>query len=71
MNKIDRADYPKNLDWEDKVFSMPNIPRGDGGLISVLREVLTQVANNTWLILMLQKNFRLILLMMRLQEKQN
>lgn len=47
MNKIDRADYPKNLDWEDKVFSMPNIPRGDGGLISVLREVLTQVANNT------------------------
>lgn len=46
MKKIDRADYPKNLDWEDKVFSMPNIPRGDGGLIAVLRELLTQVANN-------------------------
>ena len=47
MKKIDRVDYPKNLDWEDKVFSMPNIPRGDDGLIAVLRELLTQVANNT------------------------
>ena len=47
MRKIDRAEYPKNLDWEDKVFAMPNIPRGDDGLIAVLRELLTQVAKNT------------------------
>lgn len=46
MAKIDKLDYPKNADWENKAFSMPNIPRGDGGLIAVLREILTQITDN-------------------------
>ena len=39
--------------------------------ISLYCIVLQTLEENFWLILMLQKNFRLILLMMRLQEKQN
>lgn len=47
MRKIDISEYPKNLDWNDKVFSMPNIPRGEKGLIEVLKEILIAVENNT------------------------
>ena len=47
MRKIDISEYPKDLDWDDKVFSMPNIPRGEKGLIEVLKEILLAVENNT------------------------
>lgn len=47
MTKIDTKQYPKDLDWDSKVFSMPNIPHGEIGLIAVLKEILVQVANNT------------------------
>lgn len=35
--------YPKMLEWENKVFSMPNIPRGEDGLLIVLHDILTLV----------------------------
>jgi len=38
-------EYPKNRLWDEKVFSMPNIPRGDDGLLAVLREILIKVHN--------------------------
>lgn len=47
MKKVDINQYPKDLDWEDKVFSMPNIPRGSNGPIKVLIEILHEVKNNT------------------------
>lgn len=47
MKKIDVCEYPKDLEWEDKVFSMPNIPRGRIGLVNVLIEILKAVENNT------------------------
>ena len=40
------SEYPKNRLWDEKVFSMPNIPRGDDGLLFVLREILTKVRNH-------------------------
>lgn len=40
------SEYPQNLLWEEKVFSMPNIPRGDNGLLFVLREILTRVRDH-------------------------
>lgn len=46
MNKVDVRDYPSGLEWDDKVFSMPNIPRGDIGLVGVLLEILKAVDNN-------------------------
>ncbi len=45
MEKVSVEIYPKNLSWDEKVFSMPNIPRGNAGLTVVLREVLARVAN--------------------------
>jgi len=44
--KINPSEYPKNRDWNDKVFSMPNIPRGSNGLILVLRDILKKVNDN-------------------------
>ncbi len=44
--KVDVTEYPKTLEWEDKVFSMPNIPRGEEGLINVLRKFLLLVQNH-------------------------
>lgn len=46
MMRVNVSEYPKNLPWETKVFSMPNIPRGDIGLIEVLKEILLKVKNN-------------------------
>lgn len=39
-------EYPQNRLWDEKVFSMPNIPRGDDGLLFILREILTKVRNH-------------------------
>lgn len=44
--KVDVKEYPKPLEWEDKVFSMPNIPRGEEGLINVLRKFLLLVQSH-------------------------
>ncbi|MGN0340780.1 MAG: hypothetical protein ACI4D0_09815 [Lachnospira sp.] len=49
MRKVDINDYPKELEWDDKVFSMPNIPRGSGGIVDVLIQILKEVENNTTL----------------------
>lgn len=43
---IHHNEYPQNRLWDEKVFSMPNIPRGDDGMVHVLREVLTKVRNH-------------------------
>ena len=44
--KIHPSEYPQNRLWDEKVFTMPNIPRGDEGLLFVLREILTKVRKN-------------------------
>ncbi len=41
--KISPKDYPANRPWDEKVFTMPNIPRGNKGLLFVLRDILTRV----------------------------
>ena len=46
MYKVDVREYPDDLEWDDKVRSMPNIPRGDAGLVGVLIEILKAVDNN-------------------------
>ena len=38
--------YPKMSEWENKVFSMPNIPRGEEGMLVVLHDILTLVQNH-------------------------
>lgn len=43
---ISPNEYPKNRAWDEKVFSMPNIPRGSEGLLHVLRDILTQVRSH-------------------------
>lgn len=43
---IHPSEYPQNRVWDEKVFTMPNIPRGDDGLLFVLREILTKVHNH-------------------------
>lgn len=40
---ISPKEYPKCRPWDEKVFSMPNIPRGAEGLIYVLRDILQKV----------------------------
>lgn len=40
---IDPKDYPSNKDWDTKVFSVPNLPRGDVGSVDVLRQILEMV----------------------------
>lgn len=47
MGKVNISEYPKDLEWNDKVFSMPKIPRGNKGLISNLKHVLRAIENNT------------------------
>lgn len=42
--KILPKDYPANRPWDEKVFTMPNIPRGNIGLPLVLRDILTKVS---------------------------
>lgn len=49
IKKVDVNDYPKELEWDDKVFSMPNIPRGNNGIVDVLIKILKEVKNNTTL----------------------
>lgn len=39
----DMTSYPVNRPWNEKVFSMPNIPRGSLGLLGVLRDILVRV----------------------------
>lgn len=41
--KIPPKDYPANRLWDEKVFSMPNIPRGSIGMLAVLRDILERV----------------------------
>ena len=41
--RISPNEYPQNRTWDEKVFSMPNIPRGSEGLIHVLHDILTRV----------------------------
>lgn len=36
-------EYPVNRPWDEKVFSMPNIPRGDKGILFILRDILEKV----------------------------
>lgn len=36
-------EYPQNRPWDEKVFSMPNIPRGTEGLLVVLYDILQKV----------------------------
>ena len=43
---IHPSEYPQNRLWDEKVFSMPNIPRGDEGLLYVLRTILNKVRTN-------------------------
>lgn len=45
MNTI--SSYPENLSWDNKVFSMPNIPRGSDGMLAVLRTILSLVKAHT------------------------
>lgn len=45
MNAI--TSYPQHLSWENKVFTMPNIPRSDKGQIAVLKSILTMVKEHT------------------------
>lgn len=42
---IDKKQYPNPLPWENKSFSMPNIPRGEMGILECLRYILTLVKN--------------------------
>jgi len=44
--RVDPAKYPKIRDWNEKVLTMPNIPRGSAGLIAVLKDILTKVKND-------------------------
>ena len=44
--KVDTNTYPINLSWEMKSFTMPNIPRGDAGMLESLRKILELVENN-------------------------
>ncbi len=46
LKKINVSEYPPNLEWDDKVFSMPNIPRGDKDSIDVLKQILLLVREN-------------------------
>ena len=41
--KIPPKEYPANRLWDEKVLSMPNIPRGSVGMLSVLRDILEKV----------------------------
>src|SRR5690554_2907919 len=41
--KIDPAEYPSSKEWDEKVFSTPNLPRGDVGAIDILRNILLEV----------------------------
>ena len=41
--EISPNEYPKDRAWDEKVFSMPNIPRGSEGLLQVLRDILGSV----------------------------
>lgn len=43
---ISPKEYPQCLPWDEKVFSMPNIPRGSEGLLCVLRDILDKVKSN-------------------------
>lgn len=43
---ISPKEYPQCLPWDDKVFSMPNIPRGSEGLLCVLRDILDKVKSH-------------------------
>ena len=43
---ISPEQYPQCLPWDEKVFSMPNIPRGSEGLIYVLRNILEKVRDH-------------------------
>ena len=45
MEKVSVEIYPPNSSWDEKVFSMPNIPRGDIGLTCVLQKILEKVEN--------------------------
>ena len=44
---ISPKEYPQCLPWDEKVFSMPNIPRGSEGLLYVLRDILEKVKCHT------------------------
>lgn len=44
---ISPKEYPECRPWEEKVLSMPNIPRGAEGLIYVLRDILEKVREHT------------------------
>ncbi len=39
-------EYPTSLPWDEKVFSMPNIPRGSKGLLYTLRDILENVKSH-------------------------
>lgn len=40
---VSPKEYPQCRPWDEKVFSMPNIPRGSEGLLCVLRNILEKV----------------------------
>ncbi|MBB6452770.1 putative transcriptional regulator [Salirhabdus euzebyi] len=46
MSKIKNSTYPKPRDWDAKVFSMPNIPRGNG-FPETLQLILISLLANT------------------------
>lgn len=43
MYKVDINNYPNNKDWNEKAFSMPNLPRGENGMKDSLKIVLSKV----------------------------
>lgn len=45
--EISPNEYPKDRTWDEKVFSMPNIPRGSEGLLHVLHDILTKVRSHS------------------------
>lgn len=43
---ISPKEYPQCRPWDEKVFSMPNIPRGSEGLLYVLHDILEKVRDH-------------------------
>ena len=46
MKLVDSKEYPIIMEWDDKVFTMPNIPKTNDGYIDALRIILNMVREN-------------------------
>ena len=40
---IDKSEYPKNQEWNAKLFSVPEIPRGEKGQLHTLKMMMQAV----------------------------